>query len=533
MRRLSNVEQPEAEPEKDPLAKLRSDGLAAERGPLILDWKAETRWGDIVTPNGKQRNLLELLVMEAKLDRGNPDRGFAVPVGVLQQHAATSNLDALLNRVRSKLGKESKKERAPAGKPPPPASERDPILRKRGAGVVALNLQWVRCDWFEVLAAEETFELTKDAYDRVHALSMAERAFVESARLTPPEVIAKAVKKPSEFGYLEWVVDKRWKLRQKYLQTLLEIDHTDTIVAEYRLWRDIARAGTRGFPIRGGCRDEFFGFNTHLVSPDGESLPALEALGRMVVGSRGKTLHKAVLDGPRRVARPERSALSRLQDDAKTAEAAGRLSRRNGPRGSLARMSIEWNDLDILVRELVLRLRKLDRKGFVPQVVIGLGRGGGLVAASVSEALRCRATGSISIDRYVYEGSEGSGEMHVRGADLPDRRACRVVVCDDVIAAGDTVREAIDSAVRPRYPKAEVIVCGLVLNRWGKERNKEAGEKWVGALEVDVDVDKGERVWFDFCWKTLDAPPGLKQSNEAAIVELDATDSDSPDKLGR
>lgn len=63
---------------------------------------------------------------------------------------------------------------------------------------------------------------------------------------------------------------------------------------------------------------------------------------------------------------------------------------------------------------------------------------------------------------------------------------------DDVIATGDTVREGIDRAVRPRYPSAQVIVC-LVLNRWGKRRREKADEKWVGALEVDVDVNAHDR----------------------------------------
>jgi hypoxanthine phosphoribosyltransferase len=464
------------------------------------------RWARARRVPGRLERLLTSLVLDATFERGV---GFTVPTRKLRAAAGKSKpitVETLLPYVvalRKELGGGSAKH-----------PEGSPIIRVgHGEDRFGLNTRVVRCDWFDVLAAETAARMTSDPYERAYALSMAERAYVESLRLTPPEVVAAARARPP--GHLAAVVRKRWDIRRAYVDALLEIGHTDTVVTEYRLWDELAReaAARETSPSAGLCSDEFFGLD---VAGDAheEGKGPLQELGEIRLGN--KTLEEAagdpastaeaanavtVPDAGKIVASLERRFEERrLQARERTAE--------EREQGDLLHESVSWKEVEALLTQIVQRLDGFPPNGFLPQIIVALGRGGSVVAAALSEMLPCRTVGFVSIDRYNHEDRPGSGLPFVRGYDLPDRRGCRVLVCDDIVTSGNTVKKAIEEVIRPRYPASQIVVASLVLNLKAQDFLKMSLPKvdvgW--AAGVEVDVRRKEEFWVDFCWRMLRRP---------------------------
>ena len=99
-------------------------------------------------------------------------------------------------------------------------------------------------------------------------------------------------------------------------------------------------------------------------------------------------------------------------------------------------------------RELALRYRKTR-----PQVVVGLAVGGVIVAYEVARHLKTRS---------VFTERDKDRMIFRRGFDV--RRGERVVVVEDVITTGDSVREVITLC---RKAGAKVLGVGTIVDRSG------------------------------------------------------------------
>lgn len=465
------------------------------------------KWGRARRVSGRLERVLTSLVLDATFERGV---GFTVATTKLRAEAGKTKpitietLRPYLVALRKELGGGSAKH-----------PEGSPILRVgHGEDRFGLNTRVVRCDWFDVLAAELAARMTTDPYERAYMLSMAERAYVESLRLTPPEVVAAARARPPR--HLAAVVRKRWDIRRAYVDALLEIGHTDTIVTEYRLWDELAgeTAVAETPPSVGLCSDEFFGLDVS-DDTDDEGAGPLQELGTIRLGK--KTLKEAA-DDPASTAQTKgavsvpnaREIIDTLENrfEERRVEARER-TREQREQGDLLRAFVSWEEVEALLTQIVERLDGFPPNGFLPQIIVALGRGGSVVAAALSEMLPCRTVGFVSIDRYNYEDRPGSGQPFVRGYDLPDRRGCRVLICDDIVTSGNTVKKAIEEVIRPRYPASQIVVASLVLNIKAQDFLKMSLPKvdvgW--AAGVEVDVRRKEEFWVDFCWRMLRRPP--------------------------
>lgn len=427
-------------------------------------------------PVAEQR-LLKALILESDF---NPTYGFSASesrlrrAGFQKRNVERSTLLSRLANLRSVLGKTTESESG------------DPIHKTDNG--FALDTSVIRCDWFDVLSAEAAAISETDAYEKAFFLSLAERTFVESRRLVPEDVLSGVRLAPPD--YTQAMVKRRWALRGAYLRTLLSIDHTDTMITEFRLWRETANEG-------GSCSDEFF---------DWDVGAALRSLGRIEMPD-GKKLWEAAQHRHRPVARSNPNSMAQLSREIDRAKIRSGGTRRAKSRKvtRLPEVDFGWEHVDASLRLLIDRIRHEYGQRSIPQVVVAIGRGGSLVAASLSELLPCRSVGLISIDRYHHRGTQKSGEPYIRAVELPNRRACQVLICDDVIWSGETMRKAIDEGVRPAYPDADFLVCSLILNGRAR-RNARSGpgdrkEAWLAGLEIDI-ADE-ERFWINFCWKTL------------------------------
>jgi hypoxanthine phosphoribosyltransferase len=377
----------------------------------------------------------------------------------------------------------------------------NPITREAGS-CIALNARVLRCDWFEVLGAELSAGESDDAYGRAHAYLMAERAFVQSLTRTPRRTLTDARVTPP--GFMDKVIAKRWEMRYAYLKALLEIDHTDTMVTDYRLYRELARSDPPSFRSATGevlipCRDEFLQTSHQSVEA------ALDRLGSITMPG-GETLAVAAdpkPPGPRLgTADEELRSVTRKRDRRQARLEAALVAPPSSDGAPAAEdeavpeITISWKDFDVLIEFLHQTLVEIS---FLPQVLVSVGRGGSVVGAALSERLPCRSVGFVAIDRYIYKGNRSSGSPYIGGHELPNRRACAVLVCDDIVASGQTVRDVIDDVIRPEYPHAEIVVASLVLNTEARS-DRRPGVTWLSGLEVEGPGTRPIKV--NFSWKT-------------------------------
>ncbi|MDQ4143531.1 MAG: phosphoribosyltransferase, partial [Actinomycetota bacterium] len=482
-------------------AALASHGLLAERRAPVLEWKDQVTWTKGRRVPGRLERLLLSLVMEAKWV---PTLGFFVPLELLREVVSTKKRGAIttatllpyITGLRNEL-------RGPL------SSEADnPILRASvdGEDGLALNTRVVRCDWFEVRGAELTATTKRDpSYERAYALSMAERAYVESMRDTDPKIVEAAKQEPPP--HLDEVVRKRWELRKTYLETLVGIGHVHSAVGELMMWEELMGRRADAAFDRAGCRDEFFGLGGMLGDANGRAVPPIEAMG--TIPTEDKTLAEKAEE--RREAALLRSSDGQppnVDDLEERFEKARLEAREKGPNPKTKRSTpLHWSEVTALLHRVHHRLTDLAPAGFNPQVIVGLGRGGNVVAAALSEVLHCHSVGTISVDRHNDQRPSDRRPI-VRGADLPDKRGCTVLVCDDIVTSGRTVKLAIDEVIRPHYPDAAIVVATLILNIRGQDITEKSGREITWAAGLEVDVIKKEEFWVDFCWRTLDGEDG-------------------------
>jgi hypoxanthine phosphoribosyltransferase len=104
---------------------------------------------------------------------------------------------------------------------------------------------------------------------------------------------------------------------------------------------------------------------------------------------------------------------------------------------SVAREVMSWQDLGVGSRELA---EQVYRDGYRPDIVLGIARGGLLVAGAVSYALDVKNTFTMNVE--FYTGIDERLEMPMLlppVPDLVDLHEARVLIADDVADTGATL----------------------------------------------------------------------------------------------
>lgn len=516
-------------------ASLTPDHLAR-----AVNWQPFSR-----TLSSSNEALLLRLVLRARLRDG----AFRTPLVDLRPGADPDQLS-----VADTLG--DRGDQAPSSSPPFDAGAKarvsEAVSRLRAAlpqragirrferddeqGFVSLDVSLMRPDWFEVLAARVTADLvgSRDPYLRARALYSGEVAYARSLRSTPPRALRRAELDPPP--HLTEMVNTRWQLRADYLESLAAIGHTERIILEYRLWGELLhneelhrdrlsrqQSGTDESP-----RDCFFGLDVRRQDCHGNLVHPYRALGTMqvAVSTHAGTKQVQVSELAAVKRRPQQNKPSAGEVEGLRADVAVRR-RVAETSGTVQRQPVSWPRVEALIRHLVDNLNSLLQTAENPargqqavrepasseqaqpellfQAVVCIARGGAMLATSLSEVMFCRPLGTVSISRYSFDSDGREAAAYVRGADLPLVRATRILVCDDVVASGVTLRKAIDEVIRPAYPDAVIYVTSLVADTQARHR-AHAREHWLAGLETDLGHPQ-QQVWLDFCWKTLGNDP--------------------------
>jgi uncharacterized protein len=125
---------------------------------------------------------------------------------------------------------------------------------------------------------------------------------------------------------------------------------------------------------------------------------------------------------------------------------------------------LSWQGYGEAARELAGQVRA---SGFRPDIVLGIARGGLVLASSLAYALECKNLFAMNVEFYTGEGTTLPAPVvlppYLDSADLDD---ARVLVADDVADSGKTLELVTDfcrghvaearSAVLYRKPRSAV-----------------------------------------------------------------------------
>jgi hypoxanthine phosphoribosyltransferase len=184
-------------------------------------------------------------------------------------------------------------------------------------------------------------------------------------------------------------------------------------------------------------------------------------VGFLTTVPRAKTPKKAAKPAAkRRAAKPAPLQLARPTSD-------GSKARDEGVH------ELTWTAFDGLVRELVGKLGR-----FKPDLVIGIVKGGLFVGSAVAGLLRCEF---VPVRLAKRSRDHNTLPTEVRTTIPPEVKGRRVLIVDDVMASGETLKRAL--ALSTRAGAREVRSATLVIHR---QKPKAAGKRpdWF-ALETD------------------------------------------------
>jgi hypoxanthine phosphoribosyltransferase len=156
---------------------------------------------------------------------------------------------------------------------------------------------------------------------------------------------------------------------------------------------------------------------------------------------------------------------------------------------SAAREVMSWDDLGSGCRELAEAIHGDD---WIPDLVLGISRGGLLVAGALAYALGVKNTATISVEFYTGVDERLELPMLLPPVpDLVDLSAARVLIADDVADTGATL-ELVHDFCAGRVAEARVAVL------YEKSRSTIASE-YVWRRTDD---------WITFPWSALPAVTG-------------------------
>ena len=151
---------------------------------------------------------------------------------------------------------------------------------------------------------------------------------------------------------------------------------------------------------------------------------------------------------------------------------------------------MSWDDLGLGSRELAETIHADD---WIPDLVLGISRGGLLVAGAIAYALGVKNTATIGVE--FYTGIDERLELPMLlppVPDLIDLGGARVLIADDVADTGATL-ELVRDFCRDRVAEARVAVLY---------------EKSRSSVASDYVWRRTDR-WITFPWSALPAVTGV------------------------
>jgi len=98
---------------------------------------------------------------------------------------------------------------------------------------------------------------------------------------------------------------------------------------------------------------------------------------------------------------------------------------------------MKWEEVDLLVQVLA---KKINDSGWRPSVIVGIARGGLIVAVMLAHRLKIRQVFSVGIARYVDQCASDCGEYQTFN-EYPDGE---ILVVDDIADHGETLQHVKD-----------------------------------------------------------------------------------------
>ncbi|GBC68666.1 Xanthine phosphoribosyltransferase [archaeon HR01] len=126
-------------------------------------------------------------------------------------------------------------------------------------------------------------------------------------------------------------------------------------------------------------------------------------------------------------------------------------------------LSLNWNDIERLVDTLSEEIQL----NYSPDTIVGILRGGSIVANLLSDILDIREVYVVGCKSY--HGLESGDVKIYHDLYLKDLEGRKVLLVDDVSDTGKTLAAAYDVILRPRRPEA-VKTAALLLKPWTSYR---------------------------------------------------------------
>lgn len=117
---------------------------------------------------------------------------------------------------------------------------------------------------------------------------------------------------------------------------------------------------------------------------------------------------------------------------------------------------LTWNRVYTLSRLLALKIRDA---GYMPDIIVAIGRGGYVPARILADYLDMMALTSMKIEHYT-RGAEKEPEARVKYPLCEDVTGMRVLVVDDVSDSGDTFHVAL-AHIRERFQPVAIKTAAL------------------------------------------------------------------------
>ncbi|HDD26230.1 MAG TPA: phosphoribosyltransferase, partial [Acidilobales archaeon] len=103
-------------------------------------------------------------------------------------------------------------------------------------------------------------------------------------------------------------------------------------------------------------------------------------------------------------------------------------------------LTLDWRDIELYTFKVA---KKILSNGFRPEVIIGIMRGGYIVARILSDYLDIPGIGAIEIKFYKSIGEHGERPILTQPLTI-NVRDKRVLIADDVADSGRTLQVAVD-----------------------------------------------------------------------------------------
>ena len=152
---------------------------------------------------------------------------------------------------------------------------------------------------------------------------------------------------------------------------------------------------------------------------------------------------------------------------------------------------LSWADMAAIVDELAVRVRA----DGIPDVLVGVLRGGVIPAVLLAHRLSLRAVRAVEVVHTTADGVDAAKTVHPRvgnEASLGHLAGLDVLVVDDIAGSGDTIANTVELVQVTGAARIRTAVCVVNVANWQRVQPAEQ------ALTYIVNTVEG---WVIFPWE--------------------------------